>query len=245
MSFLHYSLVEHIDQSKTNSQYDPLALFKTNSKQDDQKNENDLNESSNTNTTQRQTILLSATLSKGVIELAEFAMKDHIFVDALGTNDSIENSNSFVIPDSVQQQFLITRVKERLFTLSALLISMCKRNSKVFVFMASGHMVDFHYQLFTECLLKMPKNRGKLKSGEVVILDEGGEDEDSEGEEVVLDMPLFKLHGSMDQHQRKEVFQGFRAAKKGVLLCTVSVFRLYLAFYFCFAVAARILCFFF
>lgn len=88
--------------------------------------------------------------------------------------------------------------------------------------MASGHMVDFHYQLFTECLLKMPKSRGKLKSGDVVILDEGGEDEDSEGEEVVLDMPIFKLHGSMDQQQRKEVFQGFRACQKGVLLCTVS-----------------------
>lgn len=151
-------------------------------------------------------------------------MKDHIFVDALDSADSAEN-NSLVIPDTVKQQFLITLVKERLFTLSALLVTMSKRNSKVFVFMASGHMVEFHYQLFTNCLVKMPKNRGKLKNNENVEMSEDEDDEGSDGEdeEVVLDMPFFKLHGSMDQQQRKEVFQGFKASTKGVLLCTVSV----------------------
>lgn len=184
-------------------------------------NQQDNNNSPTASISQRQTILLSATLSKSVTELAEFAMKEHIFIDALDDTNCSENTN-LVIPDTVRQQFIITLVKERLFTLSAFLISLCKRNSKVFVFMASGHMVEFHYQLFTACLVKMPKNRGKLKSGNVVILDEGAEDqEDSEAEEVVLNTPFFKLHGSMDQQQRKEVFQEFRASSKGVLLCTV------------------------
>lgn len=209
-------MVEEIDNTRVNSEYDPLALLKGNSNRESNE--------SNSETVKRQTILLSATLSKGVTELAEFAMKDHVFVDAL---DSVENNNGLLIPETVNQQYLITRVKERLFTLSALLISMCKNNSKVFVFMASGHMVDFHYQLFTECLLKIPKSKRKLKSGGVVILDDGGEDEDSDDEEIVLDMPIFKLHGSMDQQQRKQVFQGFRSCQKGVLLCTVSALYFY------------------
>lgn len=219
-----YRLVQEIDKAKLNSSYDPLTLLKTaNSNTDEEHQESDSRPSENEGSKLRQTILLSATLSKGVTELADFTMKDHVFVDALDGTDSAENSSNLVIPDTVEQQFIITQVKERLFTLSALLISMSKRNSKVFVFMASSHMVEFHHQLFSECLVKMPKSRGKLKSGDVVILNDGEEDdEDSEGEEIVMDMPFFKLHGSMDQQERKEVFRGFRDSKKGVLLCTVS-----------------------
>lgn len=154
-------------------------------------------------------------------------MQNHEFIDALDeTNHADVQNNALIIPDTVKQQFIITYVKHRLFTLSALIVGLSKKNSKVFVFMASTQMVDYHYDLFTRYLVNMPKNRGKLKTGNVVLLDEDPEmDTDSEEEEeVVLDMPIFKLHGSMDQKARKEVFTAFRNATKGVLLCTVSLF---------------------
>lgn len=227
-------LVEEIDKAKIDAEYDPLALLKgAKNESEEQTNENVNTETEDTqplrniHSKNRQTILLSATLSKGVTELAEFAMKNHVFIDALEEGSNVEIlRNSLVIPDTVKQEFIMTYVKHRLFTLSALIVHMAKKNSKVFVFMASTQMVDFHYDLFIRYLINMPKNRGKLKTGNVVLLDEDPdmEDESEEEEEKVLDMPIFKLHGSMDQKARKEVFTAFRVASKGVLLCTVSLF---------------------
>lgn len=169
----------------------------------------------------RQTLLLSATLSKGIADLADFTMKDHIYVDALEESSDL-SSDFMVIPNTVKQKFLITHVKHRLFTLSAMLVALAEKSSKMFVFMGSSAMVDHHYELFTRFLVKMPVNRGKLKNSNVTILEEIEEDSDEE-EEVVLDLEFFKLHGSMDQTARKDVFTRFVAAKSGVLLCTVSL----------------------
>ncbi|KAJ8933969.1 hypothetical protein NQ318_004575, partial [Aromia moschata] len=150
----------------------------------------------------RQTILLSATLSKGIAELADFIMKEnHVYVDALDESDTVN-------PDHIH-------VKHKLFTLSAMLVEKTKA-SKVFVFMATSQMVDYHYELFTRHLIKMPKNEGKLKTGDVVLL---------EAWKIVMTrkrlfwMWNFKLHGSMDQSARKD---RFRAAKAGVLICTTK-----------------------
>lgn len=169
----------------------------------------------------RQTILLSATLTKGIAELADFAMKEHIYIDALEEAANL-SPDLIVIPDSVKQKYLITHVKHRLFTLSAILAAQAEISSKTFVFMGTSTMVDYHYELFTRFLVKMPRNRGKLKSGEIVLL-EGIENESDDEEETVLDFEFFKLHGNMDQSARKDVFTRFRAAKTGVLLCTVSI----------------------
>lgn len=212
-------IVEELDQSKTNSEYDPMSLLKgkTGKSQEEAKSDEPfpLRDPSSKS---RQTVLLSATLSKGIAELADFALKDHTYVDALDESATV-NPEHMVIPNTVKQQFIVTHVKHRLFTLSALLISKAQQSSKVFVFMATSQMVDYHYMLFTRCLVRMPKNRGKLKSGDVVLLDDVVQDSDDE-EEVVLDIEFFKLHGSMDQAARKDVFTRFRSAKKGVLLCT-------------------------
>lgn len=174
----------------------------------------------NTSSAERQTILLSATLTKGISELADFTMKEHVYIDALEESSNL-NPQFLVIPSAVQQKFIVTHVKHRLFTLSAILLAQTKKSSKVFVFMGTSTMVDYHYELFTKHLAKMPTNRGKLKSGDVVLLDSMEEDSDEE-EETVMDVEFFKLHGSMEQSARKEVFTKFRAAKAGILLCTVS-----------------------
>ncbi|XP_023016763.2 uncharacterized protein [Leptinotarsa decemlineata] len=223
-------IVEELDNSKSNSEYDPMALLKgrhlpegevPNFKEKDEGHSSfplrDL--SSNI----RQTILLSATMSKGVAELADFTMKDHTYVDTLDEWSDL-HPEMMVMPNTVVQKFIVTHVKHRLFTLSAMLVAQGKKSSKVFVFMGTSTMVDYHYELFTRFLAKMPKNRGKLKSGNVVLL--SGIEEDSEDEEeIVLDFEFFKLHGNMEQSARKDVFTRFRAAKAGVLLCTDVVSR--------------------
>ncbi|KAI4453580.1 rna helicase [Holotrichia oblita] len=71
----------------------------------------------------------------------------------------------------------------------------------------------------------MPKDRSVVKrsdyKGDKVIEFEDDVLEDDEGEdEIVVDTEFFKLHGSMDQKIRKQVFTAFRKAKKGVLICT-------------------------
>lgn len=224
------ALVEELDKAKGNSEYNPMGLLKKSINFDDEDdegnpkivNESDLPPLKDVTSKLRQTILLSATLSKGVSELAEFTMKNHVYVDAL---DQDVDSTDFVIPKSVRQEFVMTYVKHRLFTLSALIVAKTKENAKVFIFMASTQMVDYHYELFNQCLAKMPKKKGKLMSGNVVLLNEVESDSEDE-EEVVLDTQFFKLHGNMDQKIRKKVFNDFRAAQKGVLICTVSQLRL-------------------
>lgn len=223
--YFSYSLVEEIDKAKINDSYNPLALLKSgkadtddcNIQQDEDKE--DISPLKDTKSKKRQTILLSATLSKGVIELAEFAMKEHVYIDAL--DDATVSETNLIIPDTVKQQFIITYVKHRLFTLAALIVFMSKKNSKMFVFMASSQMVEFHYELFKKYLLKMPQ-RGQTKTGSVAVLEDEEDSEDEEEDELVVDMPIFKLHGSMDQKERKDVFNAFRQASKGALLCTVS-----------------------
>ncbi|CAH0552601.1 unnamed protein product [Brassicogethes aeneus] len=210
-------IVEELDKAKVNSEYNPLAMLNKKTEQTHVEEDADLPALKNVNSKSRQTLLLSATLTKGIAELADFTMKQHIYVDALDESSTV-NPEHMVIPNTVKQEFVMTYVKHRLFTLSALLVAKAKSNSKVFVFMATAQMVEYHHELFTKYLLKMPVNRGKLKSGDVVLLD--NMDEGSDEEEVAVDLNIFALHGSMDQNVRKEVFTSFRAAKKGVLLCT-------------------------
>lgn len=221
-----------MDTAKTNSEYDPMAILRNNKI----KKFSDLEEPvvttikevkeidcmplANTSSNERQTLMLSATMSKGIAELTDFTMKEHTYIDALEESSDL-NPEFLVIPSTVKQKFMVTHVKHKLFTLSALLLAETKKSSKLFVFMATSKMVDYHYELFTRLFVKMPKNRGKLKSGDIVLLDDMEDDSDEE-EEIVMNVEFFKLHGSMEQSARKEVFTKFRAAKTGILLCTVS-----------------------
>ena len=64
-------------------------------------------------------------------------------------------------------------------------------------------MIDYHTDILSNVLSKP-------------------EDEDDEDSDPLVDVEFFKLHGSMSQKERTEVFKTFRLAKSGVLLCTVS-----------------------
>lgn len=159
--------------------------------------------------TERQTILLSATLTQAVEKLAGLAMHNPIFVDAAKENlvtvggDVDQINEDFVVPQSVIQSYIITPPKLRMVTLSAYIVGRCKRSgsSKIIVFMATQDMVDYYTDVLSSIL-----NKPCIE-----------EDEDSE---ALVDVEFLKLHGNMDQKERTEVFKTFRQAKSSVLLCT-------------------------
>ncbi|XP_018330433.1 probable ATP-dependent RNA helicase CG8611 [Agrilus planipennis] len=222
-------LVEELDKAKRNAEYDPLKLLRNQQKPQIENEDKQVEKFidgmplRDTNSNARQTILLSATLTKAVTELAEFTMKDHVFVDALDENaKSTFNPENLIIPNTVKQEYVVVEVKQKLIALAALILTKYEQgSSKIFVFMASSQMVDFHYELFSKYFLYLPKNRGVRKRDKVVFTEGESESENSSNEEEdVLDTEFFKLHGSMDQKMRKEIFISFRKAQKGILFCT-------------------------
>lgn len=68
--------------------------------------------------------------------------------------------------------------------------------------MATQDMVDYHSEIFSSMLTKS--------------------DDDDEDSDPLVNIEFFKLHGSMTQKERTEIFKTFSRAKSGVLLCTVS-----------------------
>ena len=89
-----------------------------------------------------RTVLLSATLTSAVERLAGLTLKSPQFVDAAGD----EEENDLVIPESLNQFYILTPAKLRLVTLSAIVMWKCQK-SKMLIFCATQDMVDFHTEL--------------------------------------------------------------------------------------------------
>lgn len=81
-----------------------------------------------------QTILLSATLTQAVEKLAGLAMNHPVFIDAAKENlettdnDGSELNEDLVVPQSVNQSYIVTPPKLRLVTLSAYITGKCQVN---------------------------------------------------------------------------------------------------------------------
>ncbi|XP_061929194.1 probable ATP-dependent RNA helicase CG8611 [Apis cerana] len=157
----------------------------------------------------RQTILLSATLTQAVEKLAGLAMNHPVFIDAAKENlettdsDGTELNEDLVVPQSVNQSYIVTPPKLRLVTLSAYITGKCQSHGqhKILIFMATQDMVDYHTEILSSVLTKPT-------------------DEDDDDSDPLVVMEFFKLHGSMTQKERIEIFKTFRQAKSGILLCT-------------------------
>uniref|UniRef100_A0A2M4BDE0 ATP-dependent RNA helicase n=1 Tax=Anopheles marajoara TaxID=58244 RepID=A0A2M4BDE0_9DIPT len=192
-----------------------------------------------------QTVLLSATLTASVKELAGLTLHDPVYVETseairqrqsnqLGVNggslvfsEHLLNVDECVtIPDTVKQRYLVIPPKLRLVTLSGLIAAeQRKKATKALVFMATQDLVDFHYDIMVEVLtrkrLDSEDEREDDDDGEASEAEKENEDDDEEGDSVLLpQLAFFKLHGRMSQVERSSVFQEFRKAKAAVLLCT-------------------------
>ncbi|XP_062538912.1 probable ATP-dependent RNA helicase CG8611 [Armigeres subalbatus] len=184
-----------------------------------------------------QTVLLSATLTHSVKELAGLTLKDPDYVDTSDIAverrfDSVDFESMeerITIPATVCQSYIVIPPKLRLVTLSGVIAYEFNRQAKkCLVFMATQDLVDFHYNVMVEVLTqKKPDSDDEKDSDD----DEDSNDSESEKESTSIypillpKVSFFKLHGKMTQIERSSVFKEFRAAKSAVLLCTDVVAR--------------------
>lgn len=184
-----------------------------------------------------QTVLLSATLTSSVKELAGLTLKNPDYVDTSDIAverrfDNVEAMEERItIPATVRQSYIVIPPKLRLVTLSGVIAYEFNRQAnKCLVFMATQDMVDFHYDVMVEVLTqKRPDSDDEKDSedeDEENLSESESEPEDKSTDIILLPkVSFFKLHGKMTQIERSSVFKEFRAAKSAVLLCTDVVAR--------------------
>ncbi|KAK3174259.1 ATP-dependent RNA helicase dbp4 [Lepraria neglecta] len=88
---------------------------------------------------ERQTLLFSATQTKKVSDLARLSLRDPEYV-------SVHEAASSATPSTLQQNYIVTPLPEKLDTLWSFLRSNLK--SKILVFLSSGKQVRFVYEVF-------------------------------------------------------------------------------------------------
>ncbi|KAL7060484.1 hypothetical protein AAHC03_010022 [Spirometra sp. Aus1] len=168
--------------------------------------------------TRVQTVLLSATLTPGVENLAGLALRDPVRCEvseqpslhsATSKSDSPTQESvtappaAFAMPTGLKHFLLVCPCKLRLVTLAAFLLLKArynKRSGKIIVFFATQDCVDFHYRLFSETLCDT--------------------NDDVHSPLTTSDLNLFRLHGSMDHKDRFPVFQAYSNCPNGILLTT-------------------------
>ena len=205
-------------------------------------------ENVNTSSGGRQTLLLSATLTKGIEQLSEISMKHPVLIDVVtssstdpssGSNgksneEILESMKTLTTPENLQQTYAIVPAKLRLVTLASFVLWKCRftKPRKILVFCSTQDMVDFHLELFERCLNRLQDEND---------IEDNSEDDLEITEDAKAMMPekaknilkkkeqkwsskkkieLLKLHGSMAQKDRTQVFKKFRDAISGVLFCT-------------------------
>ena len=88
---------------------------------------------------ERQTLLFSATQTKKVSDLARLSLKDPEYV-------SVHEAAASATPSTLQQNYVVTPLPEKLDTLWSFIRSNLK--SKILVFLSSGKQVRFVYEAF-------------------------------------------------------------------------------------------------
>lgn len=141
-----------------------------------------------------QSILLSATLTKGVEKLAGMSLKEPNFIDLASAEPE---EFCFTLPSQLVLHYMVVSAKLRLMALCAFIVDACsQKDSKVLIFMSTQDSVDFHEAIFCNILNPMLVE-SRLKK-----------------------VSFFRLHGNMNQPERMAVFNEFQETRAGVLLCT-------------------------
>jgi len=208
---------------------------------------------SNKNLTKRidpQTILISATLTSGIKEIARrLNINDAVSIDAasngaekplskqhkqeedshLNSKDQVEQEK-IALPANLLHFYMIVPSKLRLIGLMSFLLDklVYKGDSaKMIVFASTNDSVQFHHTVLSTFLNR--KFNMYLDEDE---FDYGSDDDDEmqAGKKRKLNnnkksdqnnvCDLFALYGNMDQHERTEILNKFCKATSGVLLCT-------------------------
>nr|XP_032832316.1 probable ATP-dependent RNA helicase DDX31 isoform X2 [Petromyzon marinus]XP_032832317.1 probable ATP-dependent RNA helicase DDX31 isoform X2 [Petromyzon marinus] len=121
-----------------------------------------------------------------------------------------EGPTKISMPPGLAQHFITVPSKLRLVTLTSFILAKCQDEAKLVVFVSSREAAEFHFTVL-----------GHRLGG-------GGDDDDDDADEENDDgegkgppkVALWRLHGSVDQQERMEVFDSFCKARSGVLVCT-------------------------
>jgi len=181
--------------------------------------------------------MVSATLNSNVQELASRSLHDPVVIEAKSlrttkpkpesagndangeadgdaeddARDEAETTmeteeGKMTMPKTLTQHFIIVESKDRLVALSSFILRQVKRYRyavKIILFVSCRAVVDFLFAAMNQ--LEWPPRR--QLSG-------------SKAQNQGLGTRWFKLHGSVEQKERRRAINDFSKAKNGVLICT-------------------------
>ncbi|KAF8393663.1 hypothetical protein HHK36_021909 [Tetracentron sinense] len=178
----------------------------------------------------RQNLLLSATLNEKVNHLAKISLDNPVMIglddkkmqpnlsirhfgslgsdmddqsEHPGTLTSCSNGD-YNVPAQLVQKYVKVSCGSRLVVLLSILKNLLEREAspKIVVFFSTCDAVNFHYSLLSEFQWAL--------NSEVT----------AEMKQMFVSCRTFRLHGNMEQEDRRTTFQGFKAEKSALLLCT-------------------------
>ena len=160
---------------------------------------------------QRRNVLVSATLSRQVQQLAYFSLREPAFVDPTGEFDGRAMGDAlrrteYEMPAGLKQWYVVTEMKARLAALGAFLRGRAEAGERVIVFFSSIDAVEFHHALFARAQLQYLYEPVRPKSGRDAL--------------PLVPAPLYRLHGDLTQVERSAVYDKFRAGASGIIFCT-------------------------
>ena len=182
-----------------------------------------------------QIIIVSATLSPSVKEFAKRILQNPVLLDIQESSNFNSSSisqtqessyekfskstkaselaacspiveNFSEIPITLTQHYVLVDSKDRLVLLCAFILRQVKcyhYSIKIILFVSCRNVVDFLYAILKE--IEWPPSNRYIFS-----------DSQNQG----LGTKWWKLHGNMDQKERRRVISEFSSARNGVLICT-------------------------
>ncbi|KAH9609995.1 hypothetical protein KSS87_001704 [Heliosperma pusillum] len=178
---------------------------------------------------QRQNILLSATLNEKVNHLAKISLKDPVLIGltekklhqssspehdgSVGSRDyKLEQAGTVMdsstgdynLPSQLIQRYVKVPCGSRLVVLLSILKNLFERETtqKVVLFFSTCDAVDFHYTLLKE--FKWPPSSGS----------------ETESKRLFLNCNALRLHGNMENEERRTTCHAFKTEKSALLLST-------------------------
>ncbi|KAI4335177.1 hypothetical protein L6164_013847 [Bauhinia variegata] len=178
----------------------------------------------------RQNLLLSATLNEKVNHLAKISLENPVTIglddktaekkskiESLSPSESDEDNEDqypskipsssigdYKVPTQLIQRYVKVPCGSRLPALLSILKYLFERepSQKIVVFFSTCDAVDFHYSLLSEFEFSFHPQT------------------EAENKQMFLGCKIFRLHGNMQQEDRRTTFQSFKTEKAALLLST-------------------------